>query len=104
VQNLMTRAGETHGYAASGFVAEIVRYGGRVPDAVLLHRGGVPCEQAARYAAECAHPVELDVDALRAQGVAHVEEAELLSDPPLVRHDPQRTAAALERLFARLES
>ena len=102
VQNLMTRAGETHGYTASRFAAEIARYAGRVPDAVLVHRGAVAADVAARYAAESAFPVELDRAALRAQGVAHLEEADLLSDPPLVRHDPQRTAAALARLFEQL--
>ena len=102
VQSLMTRAGETHGYPASRYVAEILRYGTRVPDAVLLHRGPIGAELMARYAAESAHPVERDTAALRAQGVRLLEEADLLSDPPFVRHDPQRTAAALSALFARL--
>jgi uncharacterized cofD-like protein len=102
VQNLMTRRGETHGYTASRHVAEIVRYAGRVPDAVLVHRDTIPAELLQRYAAEEAHAVKIDAAGLRAQGVPLVYEAELLSDTPLVRHDPARTALALERLFARL--
>jgi uncharacterized cofD-like protein len=102
VQNLMTRRGETHGYAASRHVAEIARYAGRVPDAVLVHQGEIPPELAARYAAEQAYPVPLDLPGLRAAGVACVHEADLLSDTPLVRHDPARTAAALAELFALL--
>ena len=102
VQNLMTRRGETHGYSASRHVEEIARYAGRVPDAVLVHRGAIPVELAARYAAEEAHPIELDLPAVRALGVRVVQEADLLSDSSLVRHDPARTAEALARVFARL--
>jgi uncharacterized cofD-like protein len=104
VQNLMTRRGETHGYSASRHVAEIARYAGRVPDAVLVHRGAIPAELVSRYAAEEAHPIELDLPALRAQGVRVVHEADLLSDTALVRHDPLRTAEALARVFARLDA
>jgi hypothetical protein len=104
VQNLMTRRGETHGYSASRHVAEIARYAGRVPDAVLVHRGAISAELVRRYAAEEAHPIELDLPALRAQGVRVVHEADLLSDTALVRHDPARTADALARVFARLSA
>jgi len=102
VQNLMSRRGETHGYPASRYVEEIARYAGRLPDAVLVHRGAIPDDLALRYAAEEAHPVEVDLPALRALGAVLVHEADLLSDTPLVRHDPARTADALARLFARL--
>jgi uncharacterized cofD-like protein len=102
VQNLMTRSGETHGYPASRHVAEIARYAGRVPDAVLVHAGAIGDALAARYAQEAAFPVEIDLAALREQGVACVEASDLLSDTSLVRHDPQRTAEALARLFSRL--
>jgi uncharacterized cofD-like protein len=102
VQNLMTRRGETHGYPASRHVAEIARYAGRMPDAVLVHCGAIPAELVRRYAQEEAHPIELDLPALREQGVGLVHEADLLSDTPLVRHDPARTANALSTLFARL--
>ena len=47
VLNLMTKRGETLGYPASRHVEEMIRYGGRVPDAVLVHRGDVPAEMAA---------------------------------------------------------
>ena len=102
VQNLMTRRGETNGYPASRHVAEIARYAGRTPDAMLVHRGAIPAELTRRYAAEEAHPIELDLPALRALGVELVHEADLLSETPLVRHDPARTADALARVFARL--
>jgi uncharacterized cofD-like protein len=102
VQNLMTRSGETHGYTAARHVCEIARYAGRVPDAVLVHGDPISAELIARYASESAFPVEIDAEALRAQGVSLIYEADLLSESPLVRHDPARTATALAHIFARL--
>ena len=99
----MTRHGETHDYPASRHVEELQRYGGRVPDAVLAHRGAIPPELAARYEAEDARPVEVDRPALEALGVCCVAQAPVMSGTSLVRHDPERTGAALEALFAGLE-
>ena len=101
--NLMTRSGETLGYSASRHVAEIERYAGRIPDAVLAHRGPIPKALTERYETEDARPVELDLEALAELGVERVEEAPLMSGTSLVRHDPLRTGEALERLFAALE-
>jgi uncharacterized cofD-like protein len=95
VVNLMTRHGETDGYAASDHVAQIVRYAGRIPDAVLVHEGEVPAEVAARYEAENAHHVRIDRDRLHALGVGEVHVADVMSSASLVRHDPGRTARAL---------
>lgn len=103
VLNLMTRYGETHGWTASRHVTEISRYGGRVPDAVLAHRGVVKPEVLARYEAENAHPVQLDLDALRWQQVAIVSQASIASKDSLVRHDPLKTARALIALIDNLE-
>jgi uncharacterized cofD-like protein len=102
ILNLMTRHGETHDYPASRHVAELARYGGRVPDAVLAHRGAIPDALAARYEAEDARPVEVDTQALSALGVRHVARAPVMSGSSLVRHDPERTGAALDALFAEL--
>jgi uncharacterized cofD-like protein len=99
VLNLMTKYGETNGYAASAHVAELARYARRVPDAVLVHAGAFPSELLARYRAEHAHQVRVDTDELRALGVPVVHAADIASSPSLVRHDPTRTAAALLRLF-----
>ena len=93
VQSLMTRAGETHGYPASRYVAEIVRYGTRVPDAVLLQRGPISAELLSRYAAESAHPVErARTRCVRRSGAG--SKRPICSPISLyVRHDPRRTAA-----------
>jgi uncharacterized cofD-like protein len=102
VVNLMTRASETAGYTASRHVDAIARYGGRTPDAVLAHRGAIPGDLLARYAAEGATPVAVDVEALRGLGVKTVRLADIMSRTSLVRHDPARTAAALMDLIREL--
>lgn len=102
VLNLMARS-DTHGYSASRYVERIAEYGGRVPDAVLAHRGRIPSEVEARYEAEDAHPVRLDEAELRALGVARLEFADIGSTQSFVRHDPARTAEALLALFDELD-
>lgn len=102
VLNLMTRYGETEGYTASQHVEQIVRYGGRVPAAVLVHQGQVPPELALKYKAEEAYQVRLDVDNLYSMGVAMVKSRDVMSTTSLVRHDPARTARALIELFGKL--
>lgn len=101
VLNLMTRYGETEGYTASQHVAQIVRYGGRVPDAVLVHQGQVPPELALKYKAEEAYQVKLDLDNLYELGV-RMKLRDVMSMTSLVRHDPARTAKALIELFEEL--
>ncbi len=103
VLNLMTKRGETLGYSASRHIEEIVRYGGRVPDAVLVHRGEMPQGMAQRYLVEEARPVEIDEAKLRALGVPLLWPAPIMSDSSKARHDPQRTATALLALFRALE-
>jgi uncharacterized cofD-like protein len=103
VVNLMSRHGETDGYSAADHVAQIVRYGGRVPDAVLVHEGEVPEELLVRYEAEHAHRVEIDADRLRELGVKVVKAGDVMSAASVVRHDPMRTAASLMETFEELE-
>ena len=103
VVNLMSRYGETHGYAASDHVARIAEYAGRVPDGVLVHDGEVPQELLARYEAERSYRVSVDADRLRALGVSVVRSADVMSTVSVVRHDPARTAHHLLALFHELE-
>jgi uncharacterized cofD-like protein len=102
VANLMTKYGETDGWTASRHVGEIVRYGGRVPDAVLVHRGPVPEGLRRRYEAERASRVESDADRLRELGVGVVREANVMAAASVLRHDPTRTATVLVRLLREL--
>jgi uncharacterized cofD-like protein len=102
VLNLMTKYGETDDYTASQHVAQIVRYGGRVPDAVLVHQGPVPDELALKYEEEKARQVMIDTDDLYRLGVKLVKAGGVMSATSLVRHDPGRTARALLELFEEL--
>jgi 2-phospho-L-lactate transferase/gluconeogenesis factor (CofD/UPF0052 family) len=98
----MTKYGETDDYTASQHVAQIVRYGGRVPDAVLVHQGPVPEELALKYEEEKARQVRIDADDLHRLGVKVVKPGDVMSAHSLVRHDPARTAKALLELFEEL--
>ena len=101
VLNLMTKRGETAGYTASQHVKQIIHYGGRVPDAVVVQRGApLPAEMARRYQAEAAAPVEVDAANLETLGVALIRPANVMSRASKARHDPGRTATALRELFA----
>jgi uncharacterized cofD-like protein len=103
VVNLMTKRGETLGYPASRHVEEVIRYCGRIPDAVLVHTGPLPSEMAQRYLAEEARPVDVDEAKMRALGVPLVRAERIMSPSSKARHDPDRTAEALIELFSMLE-
>jgi len=102
VLNLMTKYGETQGYAASHHIDRIHRYGGRVPDAVLVHEGKIPKDLLKRYESERTHQVHVDREALTQLGVKLVESADVMSANSYVRHDPARVGQALMSLFATL--
>jgi uncharacterized cofD-like protein len=102
VLNLMTRHGETTGYTASDHVAQIVRYGWRVPDAVVVHEQTIPESLACKYRIEDAQQVRVDEDKLLEMGVRRVKYGAVMSSSSLVRHDPERTAEVLVELFSEL--
>ena len=83
-------------------MAQIAQYGGRLPDALLVHQGQIPDELTLKYSAEEAQPVEVDLDSLYKMGVKVVEAREVMSATSLIRHDPARTAKALIELFEKL--
>jgi len=104
ILNLMTVPGETAGYTASKHISEITRYAGRVPDAVLLHDGAVPPHLRRKYRSEEAAQVEIDLDELRRTGVKTIKRGDVMSAKSFVRHDADRTAAALMELFSELDT
>jgi uncharacterized cofD-like protein len=108
IMNLMTRYGETDGYTASEHVKQIVHYSrGRVPDAVLVHKGEIPFgELISKYQAEKSYQVGIDIDHLSDMGVRVVTCRNVVPEAAFVRvrHDPDRTARALVELFGKLDS
>jgi uncharacterized cofD-like protein len=99
VLNLMTKQGETNGYTAAQHVEQIARYGGRAPDAALVHRGPIAPDMMMRYRAEAAEAVALDEERLRAFGTRLIRAADIMSPTSKARHDPARTASALREIF-----
>jgi uncharacterized cofD-like protein len=93
VVNLFTQAGETDGYGAADHLRAVQRHVGDVVDVALAHRPPMDRAAVAAYAAEGAHPVKVDRDALEALGVVPVV-TDLVAEEA-GRHDPQKLARAL---------
>lgn len=96
VCNLMTKRGETDGYSASKFVAQIHRYlAGRI-DRVVVHNGSLPEHLLAHYADQQQFPVEADLDALRAiVSEVIVDDLVAIHGQHLIRHDADRLIEAI---------
>jgi uncharacterized cofD-like protein len=98
VMNLMTEPGETDGADARDHVLAIRRHAPRVPiHDVLLNVAAIPWHLAERYSTEGAVPIAPDVEGLRALG-CRVLRRELLTEGPMIRHDPNKLARAVLEL------
>jgi uncharacterized cofD-like protein len=99
--NLMWQPGETIDFGASDHVAAIHRHAGRkLLDVVVVNTGKISPEQLEKYAAQKAFPVVNDIDKLEAMGLKVVG-ADLLSDSPTVRHNPQAAGEIAVQLARR---
>jgi uncharacterized cofD-like protein len=105
--NLFTKAGETNGYGAKEFAVEIERYAGRRPDRVFVHDGSFPEEALSRYAVEGEYPLSDNLQKDDAS-VTRLPLASVHLFLPsagdalrrsLIRHDPEKIAAALRTLI-----
>jgi uncharacterized cofD-like protein len=98
VCNLMTKWGETHGYAASDFAKEILRYApGLTLDYVLCNNTRVTDGALlSKYAAEKSFPVIVD-EAVHTLAKKVVLE-DLITQPDLIRHDTSKLARVLREL------
>jgi uncharacterized cofD-like protein len=104
ISNLMSKYGQTSGMTLEDYVREISRYIERTPDVVLANNATLPKDLQARYAEEAEYPVVRE-------GSITITERDLLSqqtvirsktDPlrrSLIRHDPDKLAAALLELL-----
>jgi uncharacterized cofD-like protein len=91
--NLMTKRGETDGFAASDFVSTLFGYlrSPRSLDCMVVNTGGFPQAVLDRYAKEGAFPVVADV--ARCQRlVPKVFALDLVAKGNLARHDSQKLA------------
>jgi uncharacterized cofD-like protein len=103
--NAMTQPGETVGFSLSDHLRTLASHAGPVVTDVLVHRGRLPEELIARYAAEGAAPVEVDHEEVEKLGIRLREAVLILAEDAGAgaRHDPDRLAeevceAALVRL------
>lgn len=96
VCNVMTKHGETDNYAASDFLRVITQYLGEgVLDAALVsYYESLPRDVLARYQAARANPVSIDQERCY-QYAQRLMVRPLAAAGTLVRHDPDRLAAAL---------
>lgn len=98
VSNIMTKWGETDGFAASDFARELCRYSGiRQFDHVIWNTTRIAEEVQEQYAKERKFPVELDEDELMSYAL-HIERADLLSKTDLVRFDSFKVAQVIASL------
>jgi len=103
VCNLMTKHGETDGFAVSDYVAEVKRYLGKAAKKlthVLVNNqtGKIPATLLRRYRQERSFPVKIDEDKCQKLEVELVVKP-LAAVGQLLRHDPAKLAREISRLL-----
>jgi uncharacterized cofD-like protein len=97
VCNVMTEPGETDGYTAGDHLEALHRHGlAGLVDFVLVNDAPISAGLAASYERSGSRPVTADETRLEKLGVK-VSYAPVLAESDVVRHDPERLAAALLR-------
>jgi uncharacterized cofD-like protein len=100
VCNVMTQPGETDDYTAQDHLAAIVEHAGLVADVMVIN-GRRPSEAGlAAYALQGQRPVEFEVESVRELGVTPFF-GDIISEGDFVRHDPERTAETVFRVWDR---
>ncbi len=88
VCNVMTKWGETNGFAVSDFITEVTAYLGHPCDACIANTQMPSQELLNAYAAQHAFPVLLD----KTRITIPVIEADLLNEQEILRHDSNKLA------------
>ncbi|MBI3573838.1 YvcK family protein, partial [Candidatus Kaiserbacteria bacterium] len=104
--NLFTNAAETDGYSAKRYVEAVTRYAGRAPDVVFVHTGELPQDVRDYYAKKKGFPVTDDlgngpsiVRGVFADPITLLKTEADAIDRSLIRHDPEKVRAAIEKLL-----
>lgn len=98
--NLMTQAGETHGFAASDHVRALYDHMRcSFINTILVNNEEIPQDVQLRYNEELAHPVQYDMPQLSELGleVVHADIANL--ENGALRHDPKKVAKILYNIL-----
>ncbi len=108
VVSLMTRKGQTNGLTAQGYLNEVIKYTGRIPNYVIVNNTKFSPKVRDLYKEENAHPVVDDLDpTLKIQVIRDNVASEKLikqedHDPvkrSLVRHDSDKLARVLVNIM-----
>ena len=98
VCNLMTKWGETNGFAASDMVAELSRYSGIEKfDAVICNDKEIDSKLAQKYAEEKQYPMRCDEAKLK-QYAKDVIAQDFFLAADIARHDPEKLARVISAL------
>lgn len=91
--NLMTKHGETDGFAASRFLEEIYKYIGstKTIDRLIVNNNHPPIGLLRDYATEKSYPVIFDEERCQAI-VTEIAQGDLRSQGDLLRHNPRKLA------------
>jgi len=100
VLNLMTKFGETHGFKAFDFLAELEKYTGRKIDGVIYNTHKPVEAVLKKYAEQQSKFVELD-EKMSCWDNRALYAADLLENPEnIVRHEPGKLAALLDKIIS----
>jgi uncharacterized cofD-like protein len=98
--NLMTQAGETHGYTASDHVKAIYDHMKcAFIDTILVNNEEIPPDVQLRYNEELADPVLYDLPCLYKLGLDVVHADIAIQENRALRHDPKKVANILYNLL-----
>lgn len=98
--NLMTQAGETHGYTASDHVKALYSHMScAFVDTVLVNNEEIPPDVQLRYNEELADPVKYDLPQLFELGLEVVHADIAYQENGALRHDPKKVANILYNLL-----
>jgi len=100
VCNVMTQPGETDGYSVSEHIRELFSHAdGKLFDFSLVNNMPVNREVLKRYTEDGAQPVLWDMEVVRELGVEIINAPITASSGNLARHDPDRLAREILRVF-----
>lgn len=98
--NLMTQAGETHGFTASDHVQAIYDHmSGACINTILVNNEEIPPDIQLRYNEELADPVQYDLPRLYELGLEIVHADIAVQENGALRHDPKKVAQILYNLL-----
>lgn len=100
VCNIMTEAGETDGYTVSQHIKALIDHGGYgIINTCVVNTQPIPDHLRQKYAEENSTPVRIDVKEAQRLGVDLVQVDLLDSHQEVVRHDHEKLAWQIGKLF-----